>query len=453
MRRLPRSRWKRDFCKDSDFPPVDRDRWRALAEKSLGDSTFEEALVDRTADGIRVEPIYERAPDARHLPRAHPETPWRIVQRMDDPDPARANAQAKQDLAEGATGLSIAFAGSPSAFGAGLPADPESLATALADIPLAKTHLRLDLHLMSRASIDWTAALLTERRIDPSRLSLSFGLDPAGVLAGTGRMRMSVEAVRASLPQSLAHYFAMGLPGLLLEADGRILHNAGATEAQELGAIIASAVWYLRLFEEARQPLIHALSKIGFTVAVDQDQFLSMAKIRALRMLWARVAESCSLDPQPASIHAETSYRMMSKRDPETNILRNTIACFAAATGGADTIAVLPHTIAHGLPDPFARRIARNTQVILADESNVGFVSDPAAGSGAIDALTDALCAAAWEEFRRIEAEGGIFESLQADKLQERVRSRASASAPRRCGPVSVRSSGRPSTRPRPSGR
>ena len=234
---------------------------------------------------------------------------------------------------------------------------------------------------------------------------------------------MSVEAVRASLPQSLAHYFAMGLPGLLLEADGRILHNAGATEAQELGAIVASAVWYLRLFEEARQPLIHALSKIGFTVAVDQDQFLSMAKIRALRMLWARVAESCSLEPQPASIHAETSYRMMSKRDPETNILRNTIACFAAATGGADTIAVLPHTIAHGLPDPFARRIARNTQVILADESHVGFVSDPAAGSGAIDALTNALCAAAWEEFRRIEAEGGIFESLQADKLQKRVRS------------------------------
>ena len=112
----------------------------------------------------------------------------------------------------------------------------------------------------------------------------------------------------------------------------------------------------------------------------------------------------------------------------------------------------MPHTIAHGLPDPFARRIARNTQIILADESNVGFVSDPAAGSGAIDALTEALCAAAWKEFRRIEAEGGIFESLQADKLQERVRA-ARRTAPGICGLATVRSWGRPSTPPRPSGR
>src|SRR5690606_1566671 len=113
-----------------------------------------------------------------------------------------------------------------------------------------------------------------------------------------------------------------------------------------------------------------------------------------------------------ATVHAETSWRMMAAADPETNILRSTIACFAAASGGADSISVLPHTIAHGLPEAFARRVARNTQLIMASESHVAFVADPSSGSGAMEALTDALCESAWEEFRAIEREGGILRSL-----------------------------------------
>jgi methylmalonyl-CoA mutase len=146
-----------------------------------------------------------------------------------------------------------------------------------------------------------------------------------------------------------------------------------------------------------------------------------MAKLRALRMLWARVKEVCSISPATASLHVETSFRMMTEKDAETNILRTTIAAFAAAAGGADSIAVLPHTIAHGLPDPIARRVARNTQLILARESHIDFVSDPATGSGSIEALTDALCEAAWDEFRLIESEGGALESLFAGKIQSRI--------------------------------
>jgi methylmalonyl-CoA mutase len=157
-----------------------------------------------------------------------------------------------------------------------------------------------------------------------------------------------------------------------------------------------------------------------------------MAKIRALRRLWARVQEACSIPASPASIHAETSYRMMTRADPETNILRNTIAAFAAATGGADSISVLPHTIAHGLPAGFARRIARNMQLIMAGESHLGHVADPACGSGGIEALTEGLCEAAWTEFQRIEAEGGILPSLRDGRIQERVR-QAAAERARAC--------------------
>ena len=186
--------------------------------------------------------------------------------------------------------------------------------------------------------------------------------------------------------------------------------------------MLASAVSHLRMFEEARQALIYAAPHIGFALAVDQDQFLSMAKLRAMRRLWARAQEACSIMPSAANVHAETSYRMMTARDPETNILRAAVAAFAAATGGADSLAILPYTAAHGLPDAAARRLARNTLLVMAGESRIDHVVDPAAGAGSLEELTDRLCEAAWSVFQEIEKEGGVLKSLAAGKLQGRIR-------------------------------
>jgi methylmalonyl-CoA mutase len=406
---------------DTVFPPFDRERWMALAEKALAGADFDEALSSRTDDGLRIDPLATRRRNAVPLTRRKPASPWRIVQRCDDTDPARANRQALEDVSNGATGLALVFEGAPNAFGYGLPDAPDTLARVLDGVPLDRVHLRVDAHPSSRAMADRLVAFLTQRRADPARLSISFGIDSAATFAGTGRLRMSIEALQASMPQSLAHFFAMGVPGILLEADGSVFHNAGATEAQELGAMLAGAVAHLRLFEEARQALVYAAPYIGFALAVDQDQFLSTAKIRALRLLWQRALEAVSIKPPKAMIHAETSYRMATELDPENNILRATLAAFAAGVGGADSISVLPHTIAHGLPDAFARRVARNTQIVLAAESHIDFVADPLAGSGSIEALTDALCAAAWSEFQRIEKEGGLLRSLAAGHIQSRV--------------------------------
>lgn len=406
---------------DAEFPLVDRAQWLALAQKALAGAAFEDALVSRTDDGIAIEPLYGRSSNAIALSRRNARLPWLVVQRIDDPDPVRANAQALDDIAQGATGLSLVFEGAPNAFGYGLPSTISALETVLDGVALNRTHLRIDVHPSSRSMADWLAAFLTKHRADPAKLSLSFGIDAAAIFAGTGRLRMSIEALQASMPQSLAHFFALGIPGVLLEADGRVYHNAGATEAQELGIMLAAAVSYLRLFEEARQALVYAAPHIGFSLSVDQDQFLSMAKIRALRKLWFRAQEACSIRPSRATIHAETSYRMMTAKDPETNILRTTLAGFAAACGGADSISILPHTIAHGLPEAFARRVARNTQLILAGESHIDFVADPASGSGGVEALTNALCQAAWQEFQTIEAEGGILKSLVDGHIQTRI--------------------------------
>ena len=357
-------------------------------------------MSSRTDDGILIEALSPRVKDPHPAGRASAGGRIIVTQRIDDPDPARANRQAREDIAQGASACRW-FS----------PARPTPSATACrrrsrrwtpswrASRSTRPTSGSTPIPL-SRVTVDWLVGLIGRRRVDPARLSLSFGIDPAAVFAGTGRLRMSIEALQASMPQSLAHFFALGVPGVLLEADGRVFHNAGATEAEELGIVLASAVSHLRMFEEARQALIYAAPHIGFALAVDQDQFLSMAKLRAMRRLWARAQEACSIMPSAANVHAETSYRMMTARDPETNILRAALAAFAAATGGADSLAILPYTAAHGLPDAAARRLARNTLLVMAGESRIDHVADPAAGAGSLEELTDRLCEAAWSVFQ-----------------------------------------------------
>ena len=204
-------------------------------------------------------------------------------------------------------------------------------------------------------------------------------------------------------------------------ADGRIIHNAGGSEAQELSFVIASAVEYLRALETSGLPLDTARDMIYFRLSADADEFLTIAKFRALRKLWARIEEACALAPKPAYVAAETAWRMMTRRDPYVNMLRTTIAITAAGVGSADSIVALPHTAALGLPDAFARRIVRNTQLILLEESNLARVADPAAGSGAIEDLTQKLCSAAWTMFQEIENAGGAWAALEARLIQTKV--------------------------------
>lgn len=341
----------------------------------------------------------------------------RLVQRVDDPAPDRANRQALDDLANGAEGLAIVFEGAPNAFGHGLPVSKEALDRALADVPLTRTHVRLDVHPQSRASVDWLVQILGARRISPERLDISFGIDPAALFAGTGRLRMSIEAMEASMPQSLAHFFALGVPGILLEADGRVFHNSGATDAQELGIMLASALSYLRMFEGARQPVLYAAEHVGFAISLDQDHSRSVAKLRALPKLWARVLESYGVPAAEPAVHAETSFRMMTSRAPETNIARAMLAAAAGLDAGVSTLSLLPHTLPLGLPDARARRLARDALLVIAAEGNLA----PTADGGRVEAMVSSLCERAWDELQAIENEGGVFASLSEGRIQARI--------------------------------
>lgn len=343
----------------------------------------------------------------------------KLLQRVDDRSPDRANAQALDDLAAGADGLSLVFQGAPNAFGHGLPASPEALAAALRDIPLGKTHLRIDVHSQSRASVEWLVRLLAARKVAPEKLDICFGVDPAGIFAGTGMLRMSIEALMASLPQSLAHFFALGVPGVLLEADGRVFHNAGASDAQELGVMMASAVGYLRMFEEARQPAIYAAAHVGFAVSVEQDRPAAAVKLAALHRLWERVLASYDVPTLPMIVHAETSYRMLTASDTEANATRVALAALSAIEAGASTVCGLPHDIVSRLPDEASRRRARTALSVLLREGGIAprTVPEPAFLADRIDRLADA----AWQELSLIESEGGILRSVRDGRIQHRI--------------------------------
>lgn len=402
-----------------NFDPLTIDNWRELAEATLKGADFEKALVSKTYDGIRIDPVYPRAETANNI--ATRRGPWHIVQRMDQPNIEGANKQALVDLENGANGLSLVFACAPTAYGYGLAIETiDDLDMALTDIVPDIIHLRLESGKSDTAAAAMLVALCEKRGIDLSKLDASLGCDPFGaaILSSMHPNRDEKIPQFIDMIQALNH---RGFKGQIALADGRVWHAGGASEAQELAGILATAVAYLHAFEAAEIPLEKAVTQIGLAVAADTDQFLNIAKIRALQLLWHRVCESCGVSEAPVHIHAETAWRMMSKRDPHVNMLRGTIATFSAGISGVNSFTVLPFTQALGLPDAFARRIARNTQLVLLEESNLAKVSDPASGSGFAESLTRDLTDAAWTIFQKIEKHGGLAASLKDGWLQADV--------------------------------
>jgi methylmalonyl-CoA mutase len=406
----------------AEFPPTSQADWRKLVEAALKGASFEKRLTSQTYDGLRVEPLYPRAAGLKPVAGRTPGAAWTLMQRVDHPDPAPANAQALQDLENGATGLTLVMAGSVSANGYGLDASPQTLARVLDGVELdAGITIDFNLSPPTRNAVQHFAALVKSRKISPATVNLRASINPIGGLAASGKSPLAWSKLSQGFAGLVRKLADQGFRGPFAVADGRIIHNAGGSEAQELSFAIASAVEYLRALQASGVQLDTARGMIYFRISADADEFLTIAKFRSLRKLWARVEDACGLAPKPAYVAAETAWRMMTQRDPYVNLLRMTIAVTAAGVGGANSITVLPHSAALGLPDAFARRIARNTQLILLEESNLAKVADPAAGSGAIEDLTSKLCAAAWAQFQEIEAAGGAWAALERGLVQHKV--------------------------------
>jgi methylmalonyl-CoA mutase len=404
----------------ADFPAATHDEWRRLVDRVLKGTPFQR-LESKTYDRLTIEPLYERAVAAQPLAGRTPGAAWTLMQRIDHPDPATANAQAREDLENGATGLVLVFAGSVSANGFGLAASAASVARVLDGIDFASAAIDLNVSPATRHVARDIAALVKSSGMAPAAADLRFSINPIGGFGASGKSARGWDELAKSFAAMVGELAGAGFRGPFAVADGRIIHNAGGSEAQELAFALASAVAYLRALEAAGIALEAARDAIYFRLTADADQFLTVAKFRAARKMWARIEATCGLAPKPVLLTAETAWRMMTRRDPYVNMLRNAIAVAAAGFGGADAITVLPHTAPLGLPDAFARRAARNTQLVLLEESNLARAADPAAGSGAIEALTQQLCEAAWSILQDIEKTGGAWAALQSGAVQNGV--------------------------------
>jgi methylmalonyl-CoA mutase len=408
------------------FPAYTEADWRKAAEAALKGASLE-TLVSETADAVRIEPVYPPGEGPRAL---RPGGPWRIIARLDHPSPDESNAQALDDLANGADGLQVVFSGAFGAYGFGLRRfDSSTLHRAFDGVRFdAGANFELDLGADGLDQALGFAALIERSGAKPDDCAISFGLDPFTALArGSFPADWSAHA-RRCVETTLALQ-SKGFSGPFLVADARAVHAAGGSPAQELAFALAGAVSLLRLLERAGAPIGEARALIAFRLAADADELATLPKFRALRIVWSRVEEACGLEPDATRVQAESAWRMMTARDPYVNVMRGAAAAFSAGLGGADSVSVLPHTLAIGLPDSLARRLARKAQLILLRESNLGFVADPAAGAGAFEAITQALCDKAWRLFQEIERAGGLPAALASGAFQRKVAASAAALA------------------------
>ncbi|WP_406069078.1 methylmalonyl-CoA mutase family protein [Micromonospora sp. NBC_01638] len=383
----------------------DLDHWRTMALAVLqkagragpqhAPEDVDRLLATTTDNGTTIAPLHLAGPPAPAL--GTPPTPggWDVRPHHDATDPDLGEALAA-DIAAGVTSVWLE---SP---------EPAVLRAILPTLRAAGTAIVLE---AGERNAEAAEALLTQ----PEPVRGNLGADPIGL------------AVRQGGTPDLAMLAALAgrcanRPGLRsIVVDGTAFHDVGGGEADELGSALATGVAYLRALTEGGLPVQAAFEQIEFRYAVGADQFVEIAKLRAARLLWARVGAVCGVAPARQWQHAVTSRAMMTARAPWNNLVRTTVAAFAAVAGGADALTVRPFDACLGRSGAQAQRLTRTTQAILRLEAQAARVHDPAAGSWYAERLTRDLAAAGWDWFQKLESNGGPVASLADGMLTERL--------------------------------
>lgn len=436
-----------------DFATPTYDEWVEEVNKALKGAPFEKKMYTKTYEGISVRPVYTRQDwpptgDPSGFPGGLPYTRgsnaagnrvgnWDIRQVHAHPDLQKSNDFIVKELTRGVTSLIVRFDAAArqgldadAADAKGLAGDGGVMVYSVDDLDLLLTGVHLDLALVALdagaqflPAAGLLAALWERRGVSADKALGAFNADPLGALAATGTLPAPLDTMLARMADLARHTAATYPHVTAVNVNTSAYHNAGSSETDDLAASMATAVAYLRAMTDAGMDIDSACRQILFTYSVDCNQFLGICKLRAARKLWSRVAEACGASESAGAmnLHAVTAQRMMSKRDPWVNTLRATVACFSAAAGGARSVTVLPYSDAIGLPDNIARRVARNTHVVLAEESNIAMVIDPAGGSWYVETRTDELAKAAWAEFQKIEKAGGIAAVLNDGSFAKQI--------------------------------
>lgn len=418
------------------FPDAGRQQWRdlvaAVLEKSRGadgaalPDPVEDALRQPLGGGVDVAALYvaEDAGDLARIvgvpglapfvrgrrPGYAERTGWDVRARHAHPDAGLTRAAISTDLENGVTSLWLVV-------GDGMiPA--EAVSDVLADVLLDVAPVVLQAGSATPQVADALFSVAATQGVEATALAGNVGADPYGDAVRTGSdpdLSAAVELSRRCRDEFPTMRSIM--------VDGTVFHDAGGGVVEELGCSLAAGVGYLRVMTDEGLDVDAAFDQLDFRYSASADQFLTIAGMRAARRLWNRVGDVSGASPgvRGQRQHAVTSSVMMTRRDPWVNMLRTTMACATAAMGGADAITVLPFTWALGRPDAFARRIARNTQLVLMEESGLARVTDPAGGSWAVERLTEDLARRAWDIFQSLEAKGGMADALASGFVQDQI--------------------------------
>ncbi len=432
----------------ADFPPTGVDAWHEKVEKDLKGAAFgslKTYLAGEGRDGgsLELEPLYQpvsqAAEEVGFQPLASGEF-GRPLPLHEHPSPEETGRRVALDLRHGATGVWLRFddagrAGSSpkearELIGRGGVSltSVEALGQALADLDPATHEIHLDAGAGALPAAGLLLAWLQERSMETAQLRGSLGADPFGTLAVDGQLPATLDDHLREACQ-LARWCAREAPGLrALRVSAVPYHEAGGGAVDELAYALATGAAYLRRLldppqNEASLEPDAACQQIQLVFAVSGDLFLEIAKLRAARRLWARLAEAVGASPEARGVHlhAVTCRRGRTTLDRGVNLLRGTVESFAAIVGGADTVGTAPYDQAVGLPSVFSRRLAINTQLMLREESHLHRVADPGAGSGYVEELTEQLATAAWNRLQEIEGAGGMAQSLTSGAVARQL--------------------------------
>lgn len=423
----------------TEFPEHTYDQWHAAAEALLKGAPFEQKLVSKTYEDITIQPIYRREDIAnlehrKHFPGSaslvrgsHADgflkAGWEVSQELKASSPEELNAIIHEGLNGGQSELNIIVGcGQPVCCKEGVAISTvEDVKTALAGVALDAVSTWWQCGPSGVPVAALVIAAAGQLGVPAAKLRGGFENDPFAELVVAGTLRQSLK-LRFDHMAALTDHAAKNAPGLrTIAVKGDVYQNAGATATQELACVIATLVAYIEEMKSRGIAPETALAHTRIRLAVGSDYFMEIAKIRAARWLWSKVAAAYGVENAPVHIHASTSRWNKTTYDAHTNMLRVTSEAFAAVVAGADSIHIGPYDEIAGKSDEFSRRIARNLHTILREECGLDRVVDPAGGSTYIEWLTDKIAAKSWEIFQDIEKQGGMLAALESGSVQDSV--------------------------------
>lgn len=435
-----------------DFETPSYEKWREVVEKDLKGVPFEKKLVTKTYEGINLQPIYtkkdlENLEFTEELPgdgnyvrgnnaAGYRKSGWEICQDIPYPLAEEFNEALKNDLSRGQNSISLPL---DEVTLLGLDADTaqvsqvgknglsisalNSFKKTLDEVDITKYPLHINTGFSPLPMMSIFAAYLIDKNIDKSKVRGSITADPISYLVENGKLPVSLDYLLSELKlgtkwseEKTPNVKTIGVSGLPY-------HNSGGNAVQELAYALASAVEYMNRLSEKGLDVNLIAKQMRFTFGVGSFFFMEVAKFRAAKLLWSKITEAFGVNKEnrKMTIHARTGFFTQTKFDPYTNLLRTTTEAFSTVVGGIDSLHTNTFDEIFGMPDQISRRITRNTQIILDEESHLTNLIDPAGGSFFVESLTDEIAKAAWKEFQKIEEKGGLLKTLEEGYVQAEI--------------------------------